>query len=99
MAAVGYGDEDAHLYDAVAAIGEDFCPALGLTIPVGKDSLSMRTKWQDGAADKSVTAPVSLIITGFAPTKSATKTLTPQLDLPQDSALILVDLANGHQRL
>ncbi|HEY5442468.1 MAG TPA: phosphoribosylformylglycinamidine synthase, partial [Candidatus Saccharimonadales bacterium] len=95
MAAVGSGQEDQHLFDSVTAIGEEFAPALGLTIPVGKDSLSMRTTWQD----KSVTSPVSLIITGFAPAQNANRTLTPQLDLAEDTALILIDLGQGKTRL
>ncbi len=81
MAAAGHDDEDIKLYDSVQAVAEDFCPALGLTIPVGKDSLSMRTTWQDGKTDKSVTSPVSLIITAFSPVQNVQKTLTPQLDL------------------
>lgn len=95
MAAVGNGHEDQHLFDSVKAIGEDFCPALGLTIPVGKDSLSMRTAWDN----KSVTSPVSLIITGFSPAQDAGKTLTPQLDLTDETVLILVDLSGGKTRL
>jgi phosphoribosylformylglycinamidine synthase len=99
MAAVGNASEEEKLFDSVKAIGEDFCPELGLTIPVGKDSLSMRTKWQDGSTDKSVTSPVSLVITGFAPTQNAQKTLTPQLDLTDETALILIDLSGGKIRL
>ena len=95
MAAVGTPGEDEKLFDSVKAIGEDFCPALGLTIPVGKDSLSMRTAWDD----KSVTSPVSLIITGFAPVKDVRQTLTPQLDLTDETALILIDLSGGKTRL
>ena len=95
MAAAGAGHEDQHLYDSVRAIGEEFAPALGLTIPVGKDSLSMRTAW----GDKSVTAPISLIITGFAPVQAAKKTLTPQLDTSPETALFLVDLGQGKHRL
>jgi phosphoribosylformylglycinamidine synthase len=97
MAASGSGNEDQHLYDSVLAIGEEFCPALGISIPVGKDSLSMRTQWQENRQAKSVTSPVSLNITGFAPALDATKTLTPQFDLTQDSVLILISL--GKQRL
>jgi phosphoribosylformylglycinamidine synthase len=95
MAAAGHGHEDQNLFDSVKAIGEDFCPALGLTIPVGKDSLSMRTTW----GDKSVTAPVSLIITGFSPVQNAAKTLTPQLKTDEKTALILIDLSGGQARL
>ena len=99
MAAAGYQQEDQHLFDSVKAVGEKFCPDLGLTIPVGKDSLSMRTTWKNDGQDKSVTAPVSLIITGFAPTAVATKTLTPQLNLSHETALILIDLSQGQARL
>jgi phosphoribosylformylglycinamidine synthase len=101
MAAVGNAREEEKLFDSVKAIGEDFCPELGLTIPVGKDSLSMRTKWQDGGTDKSITSPVSLVITSFAPAGNAQKTLTPQLDLATETqtALILIDLSDGKTRL
>ncbi len=99
MAAAGQGDEDQALYDTVHTVGEEFCPALGLTIPVGKDSLSMRTVWQDKGEVKSVVSPVSLIITGFSPVTDVTKTLTPQLALQPDSRLIFVDLSGGTQRL
>jgi phosphoribosylformylglycinamidine synthase len=92
MAAVGHQNEDQNLFDSVKAVGEEFAPALGLTIPVGKDSLSMRTTWHDGGAVKSVTAPVSLIITGFSPVQDVTKTLTPVLTTDEPTALILVDL-------
>ena len=100
MAAAGYNHEDEKLYESVAAVGEDFCPALGLTIPVGKDSLSMRTRWRADNKEKSVASPVSLIITGFAPVKNVEKTLTPQLDLSDDTSLILIDLdANATAQL
>lgn len=99
MAAGGTGNEDYKLFESVKTVGEDFCPALGLTIPVGKDSLSMRTTWQDGGAQKSVTAPVSLIITGFAPVQNVERTLTPELNLTDESTLILVDLSGGQARL
>ena len=95
MAAVGYGQEDAKLYDTVRAVGEDFCPELGLTIPVGKDSLSMRTVWDD----KSVTSPLSLIISGFSPVTDTSKTLKPELQAVPDSHLVLVDLGQGKNRL
>ena len=94
MAAAGYKNEDQNLFDSVKAVGEDFCPELGLTIPVGKDSLSMRTKWED----KSVTSPVSLIITGFSPSQDVSKTLTPELNNRGDTQLILVDIG-GQSRL
>jgi len=99
MAAAGYEQEDEHLFDAVKAVGEEFCPALGLTIPVGKDSLSMRTKWQDDDQEKSVTSPLSLVITGFSPVTNVNLTLTPQLSASAKTSLIFVDLSDGHQRL
>jgi phosphoribosylformylglycinamidine synthase len=98
MAAAGYGSEDENLYNTVKAVGEEFCPELGLTIPVGKDSLSMRSVWQDNAGSKSVTSPVSLLITAFAPVNDITKTLTPAFS-PEPSSLILIDLGQGKNRL
>lgn len=98
MAAAGTGNEDEKLYRTVHAIGEEFCPALGLTIPVGKDSLSMRTSWHDGE-EKSVTSPLSLVISAFSPVSDVAKTLTPQLDTVGDTALILIDLGLGKNRL
>ena len=95
MAAAGVGSEDQALFEAVKAVGEDFAPALGLTIPVGKDSLSMRTVWDK----KSVISPLSLIITGFSPVTDVRKTLTPQLNTTVESSLIFIDLAQGNQRL
>ena len=99
MCAAGHPGEDEKLYDTVKAVGMELCPQLGITIPVGKDSMSMRTVWNDGE-DKSVTAPMSLIISGFAPVTDARKTLTPQLrtDLGETD-LILLDLGNGQNRL
>ena len=94
MAAIGHGTEDEKLLDTVLAVGEEFCPELGITIPVGKDSMHMRSVWED----RSVTSPLSLIITAFAPVKDVTKTLTPQLQ-KEDSVLILADLSEGRQRL
>jgi phosphoribosylformylglycinamidine synthase len=99
MAAAGHNHEDEKLYESVTAVGEQFCPDLGLTIPVGKDSLSMRTKWQENGSEKSVASPVSLIITGFAPVQNVETTLTPQLNLNEDTTLILVDLSGGKTRL
>lgn len=101
MAAAGHPGEDAGLYQAVKAVGEELCPALGITIPVGKDSMSMKTKWQDEQGqDKAVTSPMSLIITAFARVEDIRKTVTPQLrtDLG-DSKLLLVDLGAGQNRL
>jgi phosphoribosylformylglycinamidine synthase len=100
MAACGEPGEDAALYAAVRAVGEELCPALGIAIPVGKDSLSMKTVWQDGGGSKSVVAPISLIISAFAPVRDVRRTLTPVLRLDQGaSALLLVDLARGRNRL
>ncbi len=100
MAAAGVAGEDAVLFDTVKAIGMELCPALGISIPVGKDSLSMKTVWQDGTQNKSVTAPLSLIISAFAPVQDARKTLTPQLRSDKgDSDLILIDLGKGKNRL
>ncbi len=99
MAAVGLEQEDQRLYETVRAVGEEFCPALGVTIPVGKDSLSMRTVWNEGDKDKSVVGPLSLIITGFAPVTDISRVLTPQLRTDVPSELILVDLGMGKDRL
>lgn len=98
MAACGEPGEDAALYDTVTAVGMALCPALGIGVPVGKDSLSMRTRWQDGHEAKQVTAPVSLIVTAFATLDDARPVLTPQLQ-PGDTTLILIDLGNGKNRL
>ena len=99
MAACGEPGEDADLYATVRAVGVELCASLGLTIPVGKDSLSMRTAWQDAAGDHSVIAPVSVIISAFAPVQDARATLTPELDLRQPSRLLLIDLGAGKDRL
>ncbi|OWJ97806.1 phosphoribosylformylglycinamidine synthase [Pseudomonas sp. A46] len=100
MAAAGHPGEDARLYDTVKAVGMELCPALGITIPVGKDSMSMKTRWQDEGVDKSVTSPLSLIVTGFAPVQDVRATLTPQLRLDKgETDLILVDLGRGQNRL
>ncbi|MFO7602486.1 MAG: phosphoribosylformylglycinamidine synthase [Gammaproteobacteria bacterium] len=100
MAPAGHPGEDAGLYDAVRAVGMELCPALGITIPVGKDSMSMKTVWQEHGERKSVTAPLSLIISAFARVQDVRKTLTPQLrtDLG-DTDLILIDLGKGKHRL
>ncbi|MES3014444.1 MAG: phosphoribosylformylglycinamidine synthase [Pseudomonadota bacterium] len=98
MAACGEPGEDAALYDTVRAVGLELCPALGISVPVGKDSLSMRTRWSDEGAAKQVTAPVSLIVTAFATLADVRGTLTPQLQ-PGDTSLILVDLGQGRNRL
>jgi len=99
MAACGEPGEDADLYATVRAVGIDLCASLGITIPVGKDSLSMRTAWTDDAGDHSVVAPVSLIVSAFAPVDDARATLTPELDLSQPSRLLLIDLGAGKNRL
>ena len=101
MAAAGHPGEDENLYETVRAVGMELCPALGITIPVGKDSMSMKTVWEeDGGEQKSVTAPLSLIISGFAPVTDVDRTLTPQLATDAgDTDLILVDLAAGQNRL
>ncbi|UTW02554.1 phosphoribosylformylglycinamidine synthase [Amphritea atlantica] len=100
MCAAGHPGEDEKLYDTVKAVGMELCPQLGITIPVGKDSMSMRTVWNDEGVDKSVTAPTSLIITGFAPVLDVRKTLTPQLRTDIEATdLILLDLGNGKNRL
>lgn len=98
MAACGDAKEDAALFDAVYAVGEELCPALGITIPVGKDSLSMKAVWQDETGDKSVSSPMSLIITAFAPVQEVAGTLTPEL-VNADSALYRLDLSAGKFRL
>ncbi len=96
MAAAGYPGEDARLFDTVKAVAMEFCPALGVAIPVGKDSLSMRTAW----SGKEVVAPMSLVVTAFAPVTDARRTLTPVLrNDAGETELILVDLGRGHNRL
>lgn len=100
MAAAGYQGEDAALFDTVRAVGEELCPRLGIAIPVGKDSLSMKTVWQQDETKREMAAPLSLIISGFAPVQDVRKTLTPQLRTDQgDTDLILVDLGKGKNRL
>ncbi|MCG8609118.1 MAG: phosphoribosylformylglycinamidine synthase [Pseudomonadales bacterium] len=100
MAAAGHSGEDEKLYDTVKAVGMELCPALGITIPVGKDSMSMKTVWEDGDDTQTMTAPLSLIISGFAPVTDVRQTLTPQLVNDKgDTDLILIDLANGQNRL
>ncbi|QGT78588.1 phosphoribosylformylglycinamidine synthase [Guyparkeria halophila] len=99
MAACGHEGEDARLFDTVRTVGMEFCPALGISIPVGKDSLSMKTRWQDGTSEKTVTSPVSLVVTGFAPVSDVRRTLTPELVSDVDNRLFLVDLGLGQNRL
>lgn len=99
MAACGEPGEDAALYETVRAVGMELCPQLGVSIPVGKDSLSMRTQWSEGGAVKKVTSPVSLIVSAFASLPDVRGTLTPQLDREQDTTLVLVDLGHGRNRM
>ena len=100
MAAAGHPGEDARLYDTVKAVGMELCPELGITIPVGKDSMSMKTQWRDEGTDKSVTSPLSLVVTGFAPVSDIRKTLTPQLRMDKgETDLILIDLGRGQNRM
>ena len=99
MAACGEPGEDADLYDTVRAVGTELCAELGITIPVGKDSLSMKTRWTDETGDYSVVAPVSLVISAFAPIEDARTTLTPMLRRLPDSRLLLIDLGKGANRL
>ncbi|MGW8227325.1 MAG: phosphoribosylformylglycinamidine synthase [Gammaproteobacteria bacterium] len=100
MAPAGHPGEDAGLFEAVKAVGMELCPALGIAIPVGKDSMSMKTIWQEGQEEKSVTAPLSLIISAFAPVLDVRQTLTPQLRTDcGDTDLILIDLGKGRHRL
>ncbi len=100
MCACGEDGEDALLYDTVESVGLEYCPELGIAIPVGKDSLSMRTVWQDSCgASHEMAAPLSLVISAFAPVMDVRKTLTPQLDPQGETRLLLVDLGSGRNRL
>jgi phosphoribosylformylglycinamidine synthase len=99
MSPAGHVGEDARLYDAVETVGLDLCPALGIAIPVGKDSMSMKTVWSEGDDERSVTSPLSLIVTAFAPVSDVRLALTPELKQSDDSALLLVDLGRGQNRL
>ncbi|MDD5329701.1 MAG: phosphoribosylformylglycinamidine synthase [Sulfuricella sp.] len=100
MAPAGHPGEDAALYDTVRAVGMELCPALGISIPVGKDSMSMKTVWQEDGGKKEVTAPLSLIVSAFAPCADARLTLTPQLRTDAgETDLILIDLGQGKNRL
>ncbi|NML63520.1 phosphoribosylformylglycinamidine synthase [Massilia sp. RP-1-19] len=100
MAACGQPGQDAALFDTVKAVGMDLCPALGISIPVGKDSLSMRTTWRDEDAQKAVTSPVSLIVSSFAPVYDIRKSLTPQVRMDAgETSMILIDLGRGKNRL
>ncbi len=101
MAAAGHPGEDARLYDTVRAVGMELCPALGISIPVGKDSMSMKTVWSGPQGDRrELTAPLSLIVSAFAPVSDVRLTLTPQLRMDQgETDLILIDLGAGRHRL
>ncbi len=99
MCAAGHKGEDEKLYRTVEAVGMELCPALGMTIPVGKDSMSMRTAWSDNGEDKAVTAPMSVVMSAFAPVVDVRKTVTPQLQIQENTHLLLVDLGKGQHRL
>ena len=99
MAAAGHPGEDQNLFETVKTVGMELCPELGIAIPVGKDSLSMRTVWSDRGLNKAVTSPLSLIISAFAPVLDIRKTLTPQLQNIADTTLLLIDLGAGKNRL
>lgn len=99
MAPAGHAGEDADLFDTVKAVGMELCPQLGISIPVGKDSMSMKTVWNDDGINKAVTSPISLVVTAFAETPDARKTLTPQLQTNVPSKLILIDLGAGKNRM
>jgi phosphoribosylformylglycinamidine synthase len=100
MAAAGHPGDDAALFDTVRAVGMELCPELGIAIPVGKDSLSMRTVWDEGGEERQVSAPVSLIVTAFAPVAEVRRTLTPQLRTDVgDTDLVLVDFGKGRNRI
>jgi phosphoribosylformylglycinamidine synthase len=100
MAAAGHPGEDANLFDTVKAVGDELCREIGVAIPVGKDSMSMRTRWEDDNGEHNVVAPVSLIVSAFAPVTDVTKHLTPQLRTTDEpSYLLLFDLGEGRNRL
>ncbi len=99
MCAAGHQGEDEKLFRTVETIGMDLCPALGITIPVGKDSMSMRTAWQQSGEDKAVTSPMSVVISAFAPVVDVRHTVSPQLKTQVDSELFLIDLGRGQNRL
>lgn len=100
MAAAGHTGEDANLFATVQAVGEELCPELNIAIPVGKDSLSMKSVWEEKGKSKSVTAPLSLIVTAFSPVEDVRKTLTPELNLNlENSCLLLVDLGSKKNRM
>ncbi|MGJ8689658.1 MAG: phosphoribosylformylglycinamidine synthase [Gammaproteobacteria bacterium] len=100
MVAAGHPGEDVKLYEAVKAVGMELCPALGICVPVGKDSMSMKMVWDDAQGRKSVTSPMSLVITSFAPVTDVRTTVTPQLQTDEgDTDLLLIDLGHGQDRI
>ncbi|CDG20714.1 Phosphoribosylformylglycinamidine synthase [Xenorhabdus poinarii G6] len=99
MSAAGHAGEDAGLYAAVKAVGEELCPALGLTIPVGKDSMSMKTRWNQNGEMREITSPLSLVISAFARVEDVRRTVTPELSIEDDNVLLLIDLGQGHNAL
>ncbi len=100
MAAAGHPGEDARLFETVRAVALELCPALGIAIPVGKDSMSMKTQWRDDGTDRAVTSPLSLIVSAFAPVVDVRQTLTPELRRDcGDTCIVFIDLAAGRQRL
>lgn len=100
MCAAGHPGEDEKLFDAVHTVGMELCPQLGITVPVGKDSMSMRTRWQEDGQEKTVVAPMSLIISAFSPVLDVRKTVTPQLRTDAgDTTLYVLDLGAGKNRL
>lgn len=99
MAPAGHAGEDAALYETVKAVGMELCPQLGVSIPVGKDSMSMKTVWNDAGVNKAVTSPISLVVTAFAAVQDARKTLTPQLITAVPNKLLLIDLGAGKNRM
>ena len=100
MSAAGHPGEDAGLYEAVKTVGEELCPELDLTIPVGKDSMSMKTAWNENGEDKAVTSPMSLVITAFGAVTDIRKTVTPELRSDKgDTRLLALDLSQGQNRL
>jgi len=99
MSACGEEGEDANLFDTVQSVGMELCPQLGISIPVGKDSLSMRTLWETSeGVEKKLTAPLSLVVSAFSTVRDVRKTITPDLK-PGDSSLLLIDLGAGKNRL
>ncbi|MGB5601232.1 MAG: phosphoribosylformylglycinamidine synthase [Gammaproteobacteria bacterium] len=100
MAPAGHPGEDANLFDTVKTVGMELCPQLGIAIPVGKDSMSMKTVWEQDGEQKAVTAPLSLIISAFAPVADVRRTLTPQLRTDRgETELVLIDIGNGKNRM